>query len=408
MTEKLQLTYQIMINPKHKYFGIADQLCFKAKNLRNYALYNIRQHYRETKEHLSYNVINDRFSKENQYDYRAMPYAQCAQQVLMGLDKEYKSFFKAKKSAKMIGKHPRPPKYKDPEKGRYVCTFTNQTFKQKGEHITIKADKDNTIELTFDKIVQQIRIVPRINHYVIELIYNETYELKPDNNRYAAIDLGVNNLATLTSNVAQSVIYDGKPLKSINHFYNKKKAKLQSKLTKNQSKKKYTSKRIQRITHKRNCKVKDYMHKVSKSIIEYLESNNLNTLFVGKNTDWKDGVDLGRKNNQNFVSIPHNMLISMLSYKCKKAGIYMTTVNEAYTSICSFLDNETVAKHSKYKGEREKRGLFISNKKKKINADINGSYNIMRLGIIKRNCDVSTVIPTDMRFVYNPVRKQVA
>ena len=149
------------------------------------------------------------------------------------------------------------------------------------------------------------------------------------------------------------------------------------------------------------------MHKISCSIVEYMETNNLNTLFVGKNNGWKDNINIGKTNNQNFVSIPYNMLIQMLDYKCKLAGINMVIVNEAYTSKCSFIDNEKICKHETYKGKRISRGMFRTANGLYINADINGSFNIMRLGIEKCNCDVHNIVPTDMRFVYNPIRIRV-
>ena len=149
------------------------------------------------------------------------------------------------------------------------------------------------------------------------------------------------------------------------------------------------------------------MHKISHLIVTYMEANNLNTLFVGKNTGWKEGINIGKTNNQNFVAIPFNLLVSMLDYKCKLAGIKMIIVNEAYTSKCSFLDNERIGKHDTYCGKRIKRGLFRSLEGHRINADINGSFNIMRLGIIKCNCDVLNLVPADKRYVYNPVRIKI-
>ena len=150
------------------------------------------------------------------------------------------------------------------------------------------------------------------------------------------------------------------------------------------------------------------MHKVSSKLIQYMEANSLNTLFVGKNVGWKEGIELGKKNNQSFVSIPHSKLIQMLDYKCKLAGIRMMTVDEAYTSKCSFLDNEKITKHETYQGKRTKRGLFVTKNGIKLNADINGAFNIMRKGIEKSNCDVLKLVPADKRFVYNPVRMKVA
>ena len=401
---KIQLTQQIIINNRHRYFSMLDQLCLKSKNLYNYLLYQIRQHYKETNKYLSYYDLNKTLSVEDQIDYRSLPYTQCAQQVLMQIDKQYKSFYGAIKSVKMKGKKVRLPHYKDKEKGRNIVTYTNQCFKVKNNILTLKIDKYNKIELKTDKEnVQQVRIIPKGNHIIIEIIYNKEYELKENNNRFGSIDLGLNNLATLTSNTCQSMIYDGRKLKSINHFYNKRRGQLQSKLIRN----KHTSKRIQRLTNRRNNKIKDYMHKISCSIVEYMKANNLNTLFVGKNNGWKDSINIGKTNNQNFVSVPYNMLIQMLDYKCKLAGINMVIVNEAYTSKCSFIDNEKICKHEIYKGKRINRGMFRTANGLYINADINGSFNIMRLGIEKCNCDVHTIVPADMRFVYNPIRIRV-
>ena len=163
----------------------------------------------------------------------------------------------------------------------------------------------------------------------------------------------------------------------------------------------------------------NYMHKVSRKIVDCMEANSLNTLFVGKNVGWKDSINLGRTNNQNFVSIPYNMLIQMLEYKCKLAGINVVIVNEAYTSKCSFLDREKISKHTNYAGRRIRRGLFISSSGIMINADVNGSLNIMRLGLEKQNVKLDVVeeilrpenkmfmlnfVQQNKRFVFNPVK----
>ena len=398
---KLQLTQQIIITQKHKYYAGLDYLCLLAKNLYNVALYNIRQQYFKDKTYLNYNAL-DKLLYSN-VDYKAIPYRQSAQQILRSVDKTYSSFFKGIKSDKNKGKKVRLPRYKDKEKGRYVLVYTNQCFRYKNNIIRLKGANGVWYEFYTDKEnLQQVRLIPKGNHIVVEIIYNVEYELKEDNNRYASIDLGLNNIVALSSNVCNSILYNGRPLKSINRYYNKYKAELQSKLESN----KYTSKRINRLTFRRNNKIKDYMHKLSSAIIQYMEANTLNTLIVGKNDGWKTNIDIGRVNNQNFVSIPFNMLISMLEYKCKLAGINIIIVNEAYTSKCSFLDEETIQKHDTYKGKRVKRGLFVSSKGIKINADINGSLNIMVVGLKQLNVkrDVLVLEPANLRFVLNPVR----
>ena len=400
---KLQLTQQIIITQKHKYYAGLDYLCLLAKNLYNVALYNIRQQYFKDKTYLNYNVLDKLLSSNNNIDYKTIPYRQSAQQILRSIDKIYSSFFKGIKSDKNKGKRVRLPKYKDKEKGRYVLVYTNQCFKHKDNTIKLKGVNGAWYEFYTDKEnLQQVRLIPKGNHIVVEIIYNVEYELKEDNKRYASIDLGLNNIVALSSNVCNSILYNGRPLKSINRYYNKHKAELQSKLGIN----KHTSKRINRLTFRRNNKIKDYMHKLSSDIIQYMEANTLNTLIVGKNDGWKTNICIGRVNNQNFVSIPFNMLISMLEYKCKLADINIVIVNEAYTSKCSFLDGETIQKHDTYKGKRVKRGLFVSSRGIKINADINGSLNIMVVGLKQLNVkrDVLVLEPANLRFVLNPVK----
>lgn len=401
---KIQLTQQIIVSNKSSKFAPLDELCFLSKNLYNVALYHIKQYYKETGKYLSYNKLVKMLSDSNNLDYRAMPYAQSAQQVLRQVDNQYKAFYAALKSKKIKDKKVRLPKYKDKENGRNIFIYTNQCAKVSNGIVYLKTKQGILSFKTVADKIQQVRLVPKANHIVVEIIYNKEREIKKDNNRYASIDLGLDNLCTLTSNAVQSIIVNGKPLKSINHHYNKTKSKLQSKLSNN----KRTSKRINRLTLRRNRKIKDYMHKVSRKIVEYMEANSLNTLFVGKNVGWKDSINLGRTNNQNFVSIPYNMLIQMLEYKCKLAGINVIIINEAYTSKCSFLDREKISKHDSYAGRRVKRGLFVSSSGIMINADVNGSLNIMRLGLGKQNVKLDVVEeilrPENKRFVFNPVR----
>ena len=190
--------------------------------------------------------------------------------------------------------------------------------------------------------------------------------------------MGLNNLATVSSNVIKPFIFNGKPLKSINQYYNKHKAHLMSLLLKGKLK---SSKRLRRLEMKRMMKIKDYLHKTSRRIVELMEQNNIGTCFIGYNKGWKQEINIRKKNNQNFVSIPYSLLINMLKYKIEEKGGHLIELNEAYTSKCSFLDNEEVCKHETYKGKRIKRGLYLSNKKKVINADINGSLNILKRGM---------------------------
>ena len=395
----------LVVNKGSPYYNILDELCFLSKNLYNASLYEIRKQYKDNKIFLTAFALIKQFTSCNNVDYRALPYTQTAQQVVLQVEKTFKAFFATLKSPKMQGKKIRPPKYKDKVNGRNVVIYTKSGIHIKDNIITLKTHKGNITVKTNRTNIQQIRIVPKGNHIVIECLYKvECKAFKGDNKRYCSIDLGVNNLCTFTSNIGQSIIYNGRPLKSINQFYNKKKAKLQSELEHT----KRTSKRIRRITLRRNNKVKDYLHKVTSKIVDYMETNSIHILFIGKNVGWKEGINLGVKMNQTFVSIPYNKLIEMLQYKCKLKGFKVVLISEAYTSKCSFLDNELICKHETYKGKRIKRGLFQTQNGILINADVNGSFNIMRLGLKQTNVKLDvlneiTSKPEYRRFSLNPV-----
>jgi IS605 OrfB family transposase len=231
--------------------------------------------------------------------------------------------------------------------------------------------------------IKQVRIVPRLNHYVIEVIYEakpRQYELKQ--NLFASIDIGLNNLATLTFNQAgiKPLLINGRPLKSINQYYNKVRGSLQSILPENQS-----SLKLKKLCNKREFKINDYLHKSSRLIINTLINHQIGTLIIGKNQEWKQEINLGKKTNQNFVQIPHTKLIEMLSYKAEMAGIKVVLTEESYTSKASFIDNDSIPVYKKgeknqstFSGKRVKRGLYRTMSGRLVNADVNGSLNIMR------------------------------
>ncbi|MDJ0689217.1 MAG: transposase [Xenococcaceae cyanobacterium MO_188.B32] len=199
-----------------------------------------------------------------------------------------------------------------------------------------------------------------------------------------SLDIGVDNLAALTSNLKgfKPILVNGRPLKSLNQFYNKTKAKLQSQLRGE----KQTSKQIQKLTAKRNNRVDSYLHQASRWIINHLDQHGIGKLIIGKNPLWKQDVNNGRVHNQAMVSIPHARFIEMLIYKGALYGIEVITREESYTSRASFLNLDFIpnygddeAKKIKFSGYRETRGMYkIKNQKTRINADINASYNIMR------------------------------
>lgn len=372
----MKLVEQHIIKKNDNRYKILDEVCFKSKNLYNAALYEIRQHFFNTKQFLNWFSIDKMFKEKKQKDYYSLP-CKVSQQTLKLLNQNFSSFF-ALLNNKEYKKKKSIPRYLDISKGRFIAVYTKQSISKKELrngiiHLSGTDFRIKTL-VNGDSIVQ-VRIVPKNAYYTIEIVYEvKEADKLDDNNKYAAIDLGVNNLATVSFNDAKPFIINGKPLKSINQFYNKRKAELQSKLSNNRK----TSNKLNSIDIKRHNKIKNYLHKASRYIVNHLVSNNVNTLIIGKNDNWKQETNIGKKNNQNFVSIPHSQFINMLQYKCKLAGIVVIITKESYTSKCSFIDNEELKHHEEYKGKRIKRGLFRTNKGKLINADLNGSLNIMK------------------------------
>lgn len=350
-----------------------DSMSLLSKNLYNTALYEIRQHYFTTKQYLNYVKLAHKLASSRQIDYKSLP-AKISQQVLKQVDNNFVSFFKSIKSPN-IKHHVSLPKYLN-KTGRNLLVFTNQAIsrKQLKYNIIKLSGCKNTIKCIHNN-VRQVRVVPAGNHFVVEIIYSRTEKQKGTNNNFAGIDLGLNNLATVGGNNVHSIIINGKPLKSINQFYNKKLSKLKSRQGKSKS---INSKKIKTLTNKRNNKIKDYLHKASRLLVNYLVSNDVSTVVIGHNKGWKQDINIGKANNQNFVQIPFNSFIQMIEYKAKLEGVNVVVREESYTSKCSFIDNETIEKHEHYKGVRIKRGLFKSSTGRLLNADLNGSLNILR------------------------------
>jgi putative transposase len=393
----MQLTERHIIKSTEHRFAQIDELAFKSKNLYNAANYVIRQSFIYGWKYVSYNEMN-RLMK-SQVAYKALP-AKVSQQILMVLDKNWKSFFEAVKaykadSSKFTGR-PKLPKYKDKIKGRNLLIYTIQAISSKqlkkgiiklsGTELSIKT------KVSPDQVCQ-VRLVPKCDSYVIEVIYDACTERslrEPEStlgeaNSVASIDLGLDNLVALTSNQPGFIplLINGRPLKSINQFYNKRQAKLQFQLRGNRK----TSPRIQRLTRCRNQKVDNYLHHTSRVIVDRLTAEQIGTLVIGKNAQWKTEIELGKRTNQNFVSIPHSRLIEMLEYKARLAGITVIVKEESYTSRSNFLGLDPIPVYGKtekepvFTGKRIKRGLYKTSTGQLINSDVNASYNILRKAI---------------------------
>ena len=380
----MKLVGKHIINKSNPLWKKLDSLCFQSKNLYNATLYQIRQHFFESGKYLNYNTIQKKFQNEKQADYYCLP-TKVSQQIMIIVDRNFKSFFEVNKKYRENSSLTKPniPNYKDKAKGRNILVYSLQSMYKKdlkkgkirlsGTDFSLNT-KINVWYKNGISNIKQVRIIVRATCYVIEIVYQKEIEIKEVNKNYiAGIDIGLNNLATVTSNQINPFMINGRALKSINQYFNKKKALLMSYIDC-----KGKSKRLDKLLHKRNNKISDYLHKSSRLIIDELMKNKVGVLIIGKNKQWKHNIQLGKRNNQNFVSIPHAEFINQLKYKAKLSGIEVIITEESYTSKCSFLDNEEIKKHETYKGKRIFRGLFRSNNGQLINSDVNGSLNIIR------------------------------
>lgn len=377
-----------ILKSNSEYYSMIDDFCLKAKNLYNYANYIIRQEFCLSNKWIRYSNLDSILKKDKDYpDYSNMPTAQSAQQILRLLDKNWTSFFKSikdwsKHKNKYLGR-PKLPKYKS-KNGREILIMTNQNVRLKNNVLYFpKTFNGFTIQPHFINRTnfisfQQVRFLPRNKHIVIEIIYNiEIPDLLNDNGRYLSIDIGVDNLSTITNNFNEApVIVNGKGLKSINQYYNKSLAHYKS-VTKMLNKKDYSNKQ-NKLTIKRNAKITDYLHKTSRFIVNYAKQHSVSIIVIGHNKEWKQHSALSKQVNQHFVQIPFNTLIQQIQYKAEEFGIKVVLVEESYTSGTSFLDNELPIKENYDKSRRKHRGIFKSNNDILINADVNGAFQILK------------------------------
>ena len=386
----MQLVEKYVIDRVDPRYAAIDEAAFKSKNLYNAGNYEIRQTYIFTGKYLNYNEMDRRMQSHEAY--KALP-AKVSQQVLKQLDHDWDAFFKARAAYRedpsKFKARPRIPGYKHKTEGRNVLVYTIQALSRGKCGLKRGIIKPSMLAIevkTKQKGINQVRIVPRKGFYVVEAVYEQEEKQAPVNPAYyAGIDIGMNNLVALTSNKPgfRSVLVNGRPVKSVNQFYNKRKAELQSQL-----RRKGRTARMERMTNKRNRRIDQYMHTVSHRIVDLLVKESIGTLCIGKNDAWKQEANMGRRTNQNFVQIPHARFIAMVTYKAELVGIRVEITEESYTSKASLLDLDPLPechdgeKHT-FSGKRIKRGLYRAQDGRKINADVNGSGNIIRKGVTR-------------------------
>lgn len=376
-----------------KEFRNLKYLSHIAKNLTNEAIYNIRQYYFKNKKYLSYNE-NYKMLK-NSENYKKLN-SNMAQQILKEVDGSFKSFFgllKLAKNGQYDNKKIKLPKYLAKDgfttlvigfvrlKDDILIVPYSNSFKKTHQEVKIKLPP-----VLKDKKIKEIRIIPKQHSRYFEIQY--TYEVEEvqrelNKNNALGIDLGIDNLCTCVTNAGASFIIDGRKLKSINQYYNKTNAKLQS--IKDKQKIEHITLRQKRIARKRNNRINDYLSKVARIIINYCLNNDIGKIVLGYNENFQRNSNIGSINNQNFVNIPYGKLRDKLIYLCKLYGIEFKLQEESYTSKASFFDGDEIPIYDKenqkeyiFSGKRIKRGLYQTSTGKIINADCNGALNILR------------------------------
>lgn len=380
----MQVVEQHVIKRTDSRYAVIDAAAFASKNLYNAALYEMRQAFIFQGLRLTYETMDKRMKAHPAY--KALP-AKVSQQVLRLLDKNWKAWEEGlaawqQDQSQFLGR-PGLPGYLDKQQGRYILVYTIQALSKPALRRGVIAPSGLPITVqTRQMTVDQVRIVPRKGYYVVEVVYERDATQAPvDPALIASIDIGVNNLAAVTSNKSGFIprIVNGRPLKSVNQYYNKRKADLQ-KLVKNDH---WTS-RMQRMLNKRTRHIDHYLHTASKRIIDLLVQEGIGTLVIGKNPNWKQECEMRKADKQHFVQIPHARFVDMLCYKAKLVGIQVVLQEESYTSKASFLDHDPMPTYGKEEGEprfsgkRVKRGLYRAKSGRQFNADVNGSYNILR------------------------------
>ena len=370
------LVEQHVIKASDPRFAQIDAAAFAAKNLYNLGNYTIRQSWLSGDGYIPYTRLYHLLKATEAY--QALP-SKVSQLVLKQLDHNWQSFFASlrawREHPNLFLGQPRPPGYKHKQKGRCLLTYNDQAFSRRWlRKGLVKPSQLDVFIPTRQTAIRQVRIVPRRDHYVVEIVYQrapEAHDLEDD--LIAGVDLGIDNLITLTSNQPGfvPVVVNGRGLKSVSQFYNKRRAELQAQVGVG------STRRLRRLTDKRNRRVKHLLHIASRRVIDHLVMGGIGTLVIGYNPHWKQRARLGRVTNQKFVSIPHSMLVEMLTYKAELAGIQVVRQEESYTSRCSFLDGEFPGKREEYAGRRIRRGLFRTADGRWINADVNGAYNII-------------------------------
>lgn len=371
-------------------FRILKLLCRYSKNVYNQGLYNVINYFNTIGEYFTYDDNASNLKKSDNYK---MLLAQSSQQVLRIIDNEFRSFFRVIKKRRE-GEYNRPisrPNFL-PKDGNFLLIFTKQNSRIKNGHFCFNLSKEfrkryspsfKTFLIRCPTFVtpcniHEVRILPKYNRFEIEYIYDSNnIKANVDESKVLGIDVGLDNLATCVNmQTGRSFIVDGRALKSYNHGYNKRVADYQSKINKEGITKR--TRWLKTLDKNRYWFINNYLNQSVNKIVKYCVKNDIGTVIIGENKEWKQEINLGKQNNQNFVQMPYGIFRFKLKSKCNRIGIVYISQEESYTSKCSFIDNEIIEHHDEYLGKRPKRGYFVTKNGVVINSDVNGASNIAR------------------------------
>jgi putative transposase len=429
---------QHLINESSDVIAVLEYICSEANKLTNCGIYYCRQMLFKAGKVLTRGAL-DKELKSNIH-FKAMRSA-CAQQTLHSVIESFKSYGKLLKLYKEEKLHfrPKPPSYRK-KGGMAVVSYPARWVKLVDNHLNrgighgecdspslaLKFTLGNQVKAWFGidhfllpkpsnldcNSINEYRIVPRNGCFYIEFVYQqkEVEKVEPNDN-VLGIDPGLNNWITGVSNTGKSFIIDGKKVKSQNQWYNKQVATIKTGKPKG-----YWDEELAAITEKRNRQMKDNINKTARFIINWCLANDVSNIVFGWNQFNKDRINIGKKNNQEFVQIPTAKLKNRISQLCQQYGINFIETEESYTSQASFLDDDFLPKYGekpegwKASGKRVKRGLYRSSDGSLINADANGASNIIRKVSAQLNFDLTkacrAVLTLPKRYFLDSLSKQ--
>ncbi|MEG3844039.1 transposase [Microcoleus sp. herbarium14] len=340
---------QILISPYRELKSILEFICEESNKLANCGNYYSRQLYFKTGK-IPRKFDLHKLFKENLH-LKAL-YSHVAQQTLTSVAESFKSYIGLLKGIKngTVTQHPKLPKYR--KNSLRLVTFPRADVKLKNGQLRFPLG--SKVKLWFGisefyllmpsnldyKEIREIRILPRNGQFNAEFVYKiQPVVVDLDASKALGIDPGLNNWLTCVSNVGTSLIVDGLHLKSLNQWYNKRVATI-----KKHKPQGFWSKRLARITEKRNRQVRDAINKAAKLVLNHCLENQIGTVVFGWNKGRRQEINLGSKTNQNFVRIPTARLKDRISQLCEQYGIRFIETEESYTSKTSFLDSDKLPK----------------------------------------------------------------